>query len=288
MNMIALAAGHPAKTVAFAFSPINIAEAGLKIAVIIILALLAVKTLSFLTIRLVNIIENQSAFQGERLSLRTKTLSNIINNLVAILVIVTATIMVLGELGINVGALIAGAGVVGLALSFGAQSLVKDFITGFFILLEDQYGFGDVVKIGQYTGTVEAMNLRITTLRDISGNVHIIPNGEIKEVTVMTKSWSKALVDIRLQYTQDVNNAMSVLEQVANDLAKDLQDLIIEDPEVLGINALDVYGVTLRVIIKTKPAQQWVVERELRKRILNTFNENKIEFSYIPNSKEQS
>lgn len=257
-------------------------KAGFKIILIIVVAYLTAKICQYLTAKFIKFIEKRSFESHERLSLRTRTLSTIFNGLIILSAIAFSLILILGVLGINIGALIAGASFAGLALSFGAQSLVKDVITGFFILLEDQFGIGDIVKIGNFSGTVEDMNLRTTILRDLSGSVHIIPNGEIKEVTVMTKSWARALVDITVHYNQDVHKILDVISRQTEALYKEMPDLILESPQVLGIDSIDINGVKIRVSIKTKPAEQWNIERALRQKIIEAFNKEGIEMPFIP------
>jgi small conductance mechanosensitive channel len=218
------------------------------------------------------------------MKLRSKTICGIVNSCIIVFVSIIAIMLILGELGINIAPILAGAGVLGLAVSFGAQNLVKDVITGFFILFEDQYGIGDVIQIDSHTGIVESMNLRTTILRDMSGNVHIIPNGEIKQVVVMTKLWSRAVVDIQVFYKQDINKILDLITQEANALYAEWNDKITEQPEILGINSIDPNGVTIRVLLKTKPAEQWSVEREIRRRVIERFNQLGIYLPYFQSS----
>jgi small conductance mechanosensitive channel len=182
----------------------------------------------------------------------------------------------------DIGPLIAGAGVAGLAIGFGAQSLVKDVITGFFILLEDQIRVGDVVEAGGVSGLVESMNLRTTVLRDLQGRVHVIPNGEIKVVTNMTKEWSRAVVDVSVSYREDLEEVLRVVRGVCDELAADpdVAPVVLDRPEVLGVDSLGDSSVAIRVMIKTRPLEQWRVAREFRRRVKNTFAARGIEIPY--------
>lgn len=245
-----------------------------KIGAIVILSLIAIKLCKILTERLKKIIEKTEFPADERMSLRTRTLAKITDNFAFAFIGVTAIMLIIAELGINVAPILAGAGILGMAISFGAQSLVRDIITGFFILFEDQYGIGDIVKIGDHSGVVENMNVRATTLRDLLGNVHIISNGEIKTVTVMTKDWSKAVIDIKILFCkQDIQAILDVILEEAEKLASEWHDIIIDRPEILGVDSLNLNTLVVKTVIRTKPAQQWHVEREFRKRIAIKFNE---------------
>lgn len=167
---------------------------------------------------------------------------------------------------------LAGAGIVGLAIGFGAQSLVKDVISGFFILLEDQYGVGDVVKIGDFSGVVERMTLRATVLRNVEGQVHVVPNGNIQHVTVMTKEWARAVLDITVRHEEDLAKIFTALERVGKRLAVDFHDRISETPSILGVEKLDPSGITVRCVVKTPPFKQADVMREWRRRVKDEFD----------------
>ena len=194
-------------------------DAALRVALIILSSMVIIKLAIIFAEKIRTIVESTSLINDDRLKLRTQTISRIINSSIVVFVSIIAFMLILGELGVNLAPILAGVGVLGLAISFGAQNLVKDIITGFFILLEDQYGIGDIIKIDSHAGIVENMNLRTTILRDLEGNVHIIPNGEIKKVTVMTKLWSRALIDIKVFYKQDIQNIFSIIAQEARKLA---------------------------------------------------------------------
>ena len=189
----------------------------------------------------------------------------------------------MGEIGVNLGPLIAGAGIGGVALGFGAQSIVKDFLSGLFMLIEDHYGVGDWVDLGYASGTVEEVSLRSTTIRDIKGTVWHIPNGEISRVGNFSQLWSKALIDIEVSYDTDVRVAMGVMQRVADELWSDPEwggDEVSEAPAVFGIQSLGASGVGLRLSVKTEPSMQWAVEREIRLRLKEAFDEAGIEIPF--------
>ena len=216
--------------------------------------------------------------QGER-EKRTATLVHIFETTGKVFIIIIAIFMVMKELGMDITPLLTGAGIAGLALGFGAQSLVKDFLSGFFILIENQFRVGDVIKIGEFSGVVERISLRTVVLRDLGGNVHVIPNGEVKAVTNMSYEWSRAVVDIGVSYREDVDRVMNILEDVGKSMMEDatLKEMILEKPVVIGINDFGDSQVKLQVLVKTVPLKQWEVGRDLRKRIKAAFDREGIE-----------
>ena len=177
------------------------------------------------------------------------------------------------------GISVAMASVGGFALGFGAQSLVKDIINGFFILFEDQYGVGDHVTIGTFSGIVETIGIRTTVIRDFSGDVHLIPNGTINQVTNHSRGNIRFIVDVDISYEEDIDNAINVITNVCNKY-KNENENIVEPIEVLGLNSLNASSVTIRIIGKTKPLKQWEAERELRKRVKKVLDEEGIEIPY--------
>ena len=182
----------------------------------------------------------------------------------------TLTVLIVAEeLGFNLGPLLAGASIVGVALGFGAQSLVKDFISGFFILVEDQYGVGDQVTISDVTGAVEQVNLRVTTVRANDGMVWIIPNGEIRMVGNGAKDWARAVVDVVVPNGADLGRAIELISEEAERLAADPDwaEVLLEKPEVLGVESLGAQGMTVRVEAKTAPTNRVRLGRQLRSRI---------------------
>ena len=168
---------------------------------------------------------------------------------------------------------------VGLAVGFGAQSLVKDVISGFFILFEDQFGVGDVVKIGEFSGVVEQMTLRSTVLRNLEGQLHVVPNGNIQNVTVMTKDWARAVLDVTVRYEEPLGKVFDALQRVGKHLAQDMPDRISDQPTILGIEKLDDSGVMIRCVVKTPPFKTADVLREWRRRAKDEFDRCWIQFS---------
>lgn len=216
---------------------------------------------------------------------RASTLTSVLSSLVAGVVWVAVGLLVLGEIGITLGPLLAGAGVVGVVLAFGAQHVVADFLAGWFMLTEDQFGVGDVVDLGEVTGTVERVSLRVTTVRDVHGSLWHVPNSEIHRVANKSQLWSQAVIDIDVQYDTDLRQAQSLLQQVAEDLWHDATFTggeIIDRPQVLGVEKLAADGVTLRLVVKTDPADQWAVARELRLRIKEAFAQAGIAVAAAP------
>ena len=214
---------------------------------------------------------------------RAETLGHVLRSIVVALVWTFAALIVLGEIGVNLGPLIAGAGIGGVALGFGAQSIVKDFLSGLFMLIEDHYGVGDVVDLGYATGTVEQVSLRSTTIRDVKGTVWHVPNGEISRVGNFSQLWSRALIDIEVAYDTDLRLAMGVIQRVANEFWEDPEwggDELAECPDVWGVQSLGASGIALRVAVKTEPSVQWSVERELRLRLKEAFDEASIEIPF--------
>ncbi len=213
---------------------------------------------------------------------RMKTLSGLLGTTLSVLIYVVGALMILAQLGIQIAPVLAAAGVAGLAIGFGAQALVKDLINGFFILLEDQIRVGDVVNVAGIGGLVEAVNLRTTKLRDLEGRVHIIPNGMIEVATNFTKDWSRALVEIGVAYKENVDNVISVLQEVGEELRNDknFSEFIVEPLTILGLDSFGDSSVNIRMFFKTKPLKQWDVAREFRKRVKAAFDEKGIEIPF--------
>jgi small conductance mechanosensitive channel len=210
---------------------------------------------------------------------RAQTIGVVLRSVVSAVVWTIALLTALGELGINLAPLIAGAGVVGVALAFGAQTIVRDFLTGLFMLIEDQYGVGDVIDTGEAVGTVEGVSLRTTRLRDFDGVVWHVPNGEIKRVGNQSQQWSRALLDVPVAYETDVPTATDVIKRVADALWREpgYQNVILAEPEVWGVEELAGDRLLIRVVAKTRPREQWTVTRELRARIKAAFDQAGIE-----------
>lgn len=214
---------------------------------------------------------------------RAKTITSVLSSAVTAVVWVAAAMVVLDQLGISLAPLLAGAGVIGIMLGFGAQNVVADFLAGIFMLLEDQFGVGDVINAGEVTGTVEKVSLRVTTLRDVHGTVWHVPNAQIHRVGNLSQLWSRAVLDIEVAYETDLRRAEGVLQRVADELWQDADFTagdIIDPPEVWGVQQLGADGIAIRLVVKTDPAEQWVVARELRLRIKEAFDEAGIEIPF--------
>jgi small conductance mechanosensitive channel len=217
-----------------------------------------------------------------RSAARAQTLSLVLRSIASAVIWAIAVTMVLGELGVNLGPLIAGAGIAGVAIGFGAQSLVKDFLAGIFMLVEDQYGVGDIIDAGEASGTVEAVTLRTTRLRDVNGTVWHIPNGTIQRIGNMSQQWARALLDVEVAYGTDIDEAQTAIKSVADNLwhDPDWQGKILEEPEVWGIEHLGPDAISIRLVVKTRPAAQFPVMRELRRRLADTFLAEGIEIPF--------
>jgi small conductance mechanosensitive channel len=203
-------------------------------------------------------------------------------NSVGVTAIAVGAILTILNLFIAIAPLLAGVGVAGLAISFGAQSLVKDIIAGFFILLENQFGVDDIVEINGAAGKVERMTLRIVMLRDLHGVLHIIPNGSITMVSNRTRGFARSVVDVGVAYKTNIDHALRVLQEVAEDFAKDpdWKGAVAQPPQVLGVDALADSAVTIRMLTETAPGRQWDVSRELRRRIKNRLDAEGIEIPF--------
>lgn len=211
---------------------------------------------------------------------KLNTLTGLTKSLVKYTIYIIMFISVLNVLNIPTQSILAAAGLGGLAIGFGAQSLVKDVISGFFILFEDQYSVGDYVSIDAATGTVEDMGLRITKVRAFNGDLHIIPNGDIKTVVNHSRGNSLAIIDISITYEADIDKVVEVLQNIGNEYYKNNRDTVVEQPEVLGITKFGDSDVSLRMIARTVPLKHWSVEREIRKDIKEAFEEGGIEIPY--------
>ncbi len=210
---------------------------------------------------------------------KANTLATMLKNINKYVFYFLGVLAILDLFGIQTSSLIATAGIGGLAIGFGAQSLVKDVITGFFILLEDQFNVGDYIKIGEYEGIVEEMGVRVTKIRDFSGELHIIPNSSIVVVTNKTTGAMRALVEVKVPYEEDIDKVLTILEEICFDMKK-TSNSILEGPNVLGISDLGEYNTKITIIAETKPMEQWNVEREIRKKIKKAFDKENIKIPY--------
>lgn len=215
-------------------------------------------------------------------SARLRTLLPLMRNAIRIVLGGIVTLTILSELGLNIAPLLAGAGVIGLAIGFGAQSLVKDVITGTFILLEDAISVGDVVDVGGHAGLVESMTIRSVRLRDLSGNVHLVPFGEVSAVLNMTKGFSFAVIDVGVAYRENVDDVIEVLTTIGAEMQSDAEfgPLILDPLEVLGLDSFGDSAVNIRIRIKTRPIKQWTIKREFHRRMKSKFDEMGIEIPF--------
>jgi small conductance mechanosensitive channel len=213
---------------------------------------------------------------------RVRTLVQVCHNTAAVAIVAAAVTMSLSEIGVDVGLVLGSAAVVGLAVAFGAQNLIRDYFCGFIVLIENQYKVGDVVKIAGVGGVVERMTLRITALRDEDGTLHFIPNGQITLVSNKTHGWSRALFEIQVSYREDVDRVMDVLCEIGRGLRQDpaYAPLIVSDPEMLGVDQLGDSAIVIKFFMKTQPMKRWGVKREMLRRIKKRFDELGIEIPF--------
>lgn len=213
---------------------------------------------------------------------RTQTLVSVFRGLTTAVIAFVAFVAILDVVNIALGPLVAGAGIAGVALGFGAQSLVRDFLTGTFIIIEDQYGVGDFVDLGEAIGEVEKVTLRVTQVRDLNGVLWHVPNGEILRAANNSQEWARSVLDVEVAYHTDIDFAMGVIEEVGADVAEDpgFREDVVETPEVWGVQAFGPDGIAIRMVVKTRPAAQWRVTRELRRRIKRAFDEQNIEIPF--------
>ncbi len=259
---------------------ISLLKGILHIVVIIILTWIALRLTKRISGRLIHLIIRQK--EDEEFQKRTKTLGSVVRYAIIFIILTISGITLLRELGIDIGPILATAGIGGLAIGFGAQSLVKDIISGFFILLQDQMRVGDVVEIGSKGGVVEKISLKTTVLRDLAGNVHYIPNGQIDMVTNMTKEYSRYVFDIGVAYREDVDEVMRIIKEIDEEMRGDpeFKDDIIEPIEVLGVDQFANSAVIIKARTTTLPIKQWRVAREFNRRIKKRFDELKIEIPF--------
>ena len=252
---------------------------GFRILVILIIMFIAIKVARMLTVRL---LAKREEDKDEEFIKRTETVGSVITSLLTITILIVALVMILGEFGISIGPILAAAGIVGVALGFGAQHLVKDIISGFFILLDDQIRVNDVVQIADKGGLVEKVGLRMTILRDLAGNVHYVRNGEINVITNMTKDYSRYVFEIGVAYREDVDEVMDVVKEIDEEMRNDpkFADDILEPIEILGLDQFADSAIVIKARTKTKPIKQWAVGREFNRRLKKRFDEKDIEIPF--------
>lgn len=257
-------------------------RSGLRIGVIVLLAYAAIRVTSAVVQTLESEVAKQPGPDGLERTKRANTLGGLIRNVVGALVVGVAILMALQELNINIMPLLTGAGIAGLAVGFGAQTLVRDIIGGFFLILEDQVRVGDVAEIDGTGGLVERIGLRTIMLRDLTGTVHIIPNGGITKLSNLTKDFSYYLINMGVAYKEDTDVVVQVMKEVADELKADpaYGPNILQALEVLGVDSFDDSQVTIKVRIKTVPLQQWSIGREYRRRVKKAFDARGIEIPF--------
>jgi small-conductance mechanosensitive channel len=258
----------------------------LPILLTIVVAYLAIRAAGILVRGIVKTLMDREATEGTAQELsavelrkRMDTLDTLGTNVTRVFIVIIASLMILGTLGLDIGPAVAGLGVVGIAVGFGAQTLVRDYLNGALILVENQFGKGDVVRLAGVAGTVEDFNLRRTTLRDIDGVVHTIPNGEIKVASNLTRVWARINQDVTVAYGTDIDRAIAVVDNVGREMAGDPEwkRRILEAPRVERVEALAEYGVTLKILGSVRATEQWAAGGEFRKRLLAALEANGIE-----------
>ena len=249
-----------------------------QVLVIVALALIAWNLIGTLAGRIV------AEEEFNRRTVRVQTLKGVVESTLKVVVVVIGVIAGLQALGVNASSLLAGVSVLGLAVGFGAQSLIKDVFTGFFILLEDQYGVGDVITVntGLLTGSVERLNLRLTVIRALDGTVHMVPNGQILTVSVSSKDWSRVVATVDVTYAANIDDALRVLSEVSHEMHADPEwsKYFLEEPDIQGVTQLAPDGVTLRALFKVQPKSQYAVGREFNRRIKIAMDEAGIEIPF--------
>ncbi|MET7383570.1 mechanosensitive ion channel family protein [Streptomyces sp. NPDC005526] len=215
------------------------------------------------------VLHRDSSRAGERRQQRARTIGSVLSSVVSIVLFAVGVAMVLDQIGIALGPVLASAGVVGLAIGFGAQNLVADYLSGMLIMIEDQYGVGDSVDLGEAVGEVEHVGLRLTHVRDLNGGLWHIRNGEIQRVRNDSQEWARAVLDVAVAYEANLDEVYRVLEETGHAMRQDpaFAGVLLEDPSVWGVQSLDADGVLVRLAVKTVPLKQWGVTRELRRRV---------------------
>lgn len=226
--------------------------------------------------------ENNGGSRKDRQEQRAQTIGSVLGSIASFMIFGVAFMMILGEFGINLGPILASAGVLGLAVGFGAQSLVQDFLSGLFMMTEDQFGVGDVVDVGDAVGTVEAMTMRVTKIRDLDGNLWHVRNGEIMRVCNMNQDWANAVIEIPLDYSVDLPEAKQVMDSGLQEFANDPEysSQILEKPDVNGVVGIGNGAVTMRIIIKTKPGSQWAIGRAARGQLKQRLDDAGLRVAY--------
>ncbi len=254
-------------------------ESGLKVLLVLVVAFAATRIVAVGVKRFEHDVNFGTGLDAIERGKRARTLGGVLTNITTFVVLIVATLMILNEFGVDISPALTGAGIVGVALGFGAQSLVRDVIGGFFLILENQIRVGDVVAINNIGGLVEEINLRTTVLRDEEGTVHVVPNGAIATLANKSMNFSFYVVNLPLAYSEDTDHATAILRRVAAELQQDdaYRPFILEPLEVIGVDEFEPTSLRLKVRIKTAPLKQWYVGRELRRRVIRAFREEGLE-----------
>jgi len=257
---------------------------GIRVGIIIVLGLVGYLVVKRMVPRLVRrtIVLRMKDKPASAITKRSKTISYVITNTIGVVIGIIVLFTILGQVGVNIAPALASLGVVGLAISFGAQSIIKDVINGLFILIEDQYSIGDVVKVGGIAGLVEEMNLRRTVLRDLDGIVHYIPNSEISIASNLTKEYSRVNLNVSVGYGEDLERVIDVVNRVCSQMSEEPEwkEKIIKTPQVLRVDALGDSGIEIKILGDTRPSMQWEVMGEVRRRIKTAFDREGIEIPW--------
>jgi small-conductance mechanosensitive channel len=254
------------------------AEVGVFLRIIIIIVVFAV--INKLGTRLIDTVLDPDRVSGGLSDRRVNTLRGLARSMLKYSIYFIGGVMVLEELGVPTTSILAGAGILGLAVGFGAQNLVRDVITGFFILFEDQFAVGDYITVSGVTGYVDEMGLRVTKIRSWTGELHTIPNGKIEQVTNYARTGSGVLFEVTVAYDEDLDQVISVINDTCHKMAHEIPDPVIEEPKALGVVDLSDKGATIQIFGLVKPMEHWGYTRELRKRLKAEFERVGIEISY--------
>ncbi|MDD4359414.1 MAG: mechanosensitive ion channel family protein [Syntrophaceticus sp.] len=258
------------------FLEIPVVMTTLRIVIIILLA----AGIGKIGTRLVDNIIDPNRLAGSWNERRVATLSGLVKSVIKYTIYFIGGVMVLDELGVPTTSILAGAGVLGIAVGFGAQNLVRDVLSGFFILFEDQFAVGDYVKVADAEGTVQDFGLRVTRIQIWTGEIHIIPNGLIDHVVNYSRSGMGVVLEIAVALEVDLDQAIDIINNVCHEVAEERSDQVVDEPQVLGVTGLDSSGATIQIFGKVNPMQQWSFGRELRKRIKEAFDQEGIEIPY--------
>ncbi len=267
---------------------------GVRAIAIVVVAIVVTIVTRFLVRRFRRKLEGKPSLTQELNLQRATTLTHALSTALIVVIWTIAFLLILGTMHVELAPFLASAGVAGVALGFGAQSIVKDTLTGFFILLENQFGVGDVIEVqttaGPVSGKVEDLTLRVTILRAFDGTLHVVPNGNIQVVSNKSRGWARAIVDVRVAYGEDVDRVREVLEELFEEIRQDaaFKDWIMEGPSILGVESLADYALVVRVVADTRPSKRWDAERRLRERITRRLSERGIHVPFPPTMSSKS